>query len=108
MQLEGALNLVIYMVGSLWVWTYLKDVNNQYQVWNPSKKKKTKTKKQKTKQKQRRSVKLWAFFPLEFSVHIPTWVMFIIHKQVYTILYKLQNSKAIEIMIFKMKNHDFK
>ena len=71
-------------------------------------KKKKKTKKQKTKQKQWRSLKLWAFFPLEFSVHIRTWVMFIIHKQVYTILYKLQTSKAIEIVIFKMKNHDFK
>ena len=75
-----------------------------------SKKKKKKTK-QKNKKQNKNNDEVWNyehFFPLEFSVHIPTWVMFIIHKQVYTILYKLQNSKAIEIMIFKMKNHDFK
>ena len=64
MQLEGALNLVIYMVGSLWVWTYLKDVNNQYQVWNPSQKKKNKNKKTKNKTKTTTKFEIMSIFSI--------------------------------------------
>ena len=72
MQLEGALNLVIYMVGSLWVWTYLKDVNNQYQVWNPSQKKKKKKKKKKKQKKTKNKTKTTTKFEIMsiFSIGI--------------------------------------